>query len=340
LPPLLPNGFVGQKSILRQLIVAPNVQTTWGIPVAQPSLTEALRSDVSGFVKFVQSKESTYGMAGATNSFANDNWVTAWKSSLDISGFVNEWLAGWLIALALGKEVVVGAAAPYTHTFNFLDSGTIAQATTLYARDTKDVAYQLVDMGISQLTITSSASGALKFKATLMGTGRTVDGVLANMPTPVTRQNLYGHDTQVSIGPAGGALTSFYPRVKSWELTIDAGMAEERPSGSGLYASHLTISMPKVKYKMVISANGTDDIYGWKRNNTLLQMTANTTSGAASLNVSIPNFTLDENCSLGDSSGSAAWTIDLGETDILQIGATPLMTATVINDCASYLTAA
>jgi hypothetical protein len=98
--------------------------------------------------------------------------------------------------------------------------------------------------------------------------------------------------------------------------------------------------MPKVKLKMVISANGTDDIYAWKRANTLLAATVNTTSGAAWLNLSIPNFTLDENCSLGDVSGESCWTIDLSETDILQIGNTPLITAVVKNAQPTYLVAA
>jgi hypothetical protein len=340
MPPTLPNSLVEQKSILRQMVVAANAQTSWGTPVASSALVEALRYDVSGFVKFQQTKESTYGTAGATNSFANDNWITAKKSSLDLSGQLTDWLAGWLLCFALGKEVVTGSGAPYTHTINFLDTGLEAQPTTLYGKDTNDVAYELVDMGISQLTITSSGTGSLKFKATMMGTGVTVDGILSDMPTPVQRQHLLGGDSQVSIGPSGGSTVSFYPRVKSWELTIDCGMSEVRVSGSGLYASHLIVNMPKVKLKMVIAANGTDDIYAWKRANTLLKATLNTTSGAAQLNLSLPNFTLDENCALSDVSGTTCWTIDLGETDILQIGSTPLITAVVINSVASYLVAA
>jgi hypothetical protein len=66
----------------------------------------------------------------------------------------------------------------------------------------------------------------------------------------------------------------------------------------------------------------------------------NTTSGAASLNITVPNFTLDDNCSLGDVNGTSCWTIDLAETDILQIGGTPLITVAVINGAASYLVAA
>jgi len=341
MPPTLPNGFVGQKSILRQCVLAANTQTSWGTALLTPTIAfvEAMRYDVSGFVKFAQGKESTYGTAGATNSFANDNWLISKKTSLDLSGQLTDWLAGYLLAQCLGKEVVTGVAAPYTHTINFLDTGTIAQATSVYCKDTNDLAYILMDMGISQLTITSSGTASLKFKATMMGTGRVTDGIVAGLPTPVTRQHLLGSDTVVQIGLSGGALSSFYPRVKSWELTIDAGMQEERVSGSGLYASHLTITMPKVKLKMVIAANGTDDIYAWKRANALLQATVNTTSGAAQLNLTLPNFTLDENCSLGDVGGSAAWTIDLSETDILQIGNTPLITAVVINSVASYLVA-
>jgi Phage tail tube protein len=341
-PPTLPNGFVGQKSILRQMVLAANTLTAWGTPFVTPAtaFSEALRYDVAGFVKFAQKKESTYGTAGATNSFANDNWLITKETSLDISGQLTDWLAGYLLTMALGKEVVTGVGAPYTHTINFYDTGNIAQGTSIYAKDTNDVAYQLLDMGISQLTITSSGTGSLKFKATLLGTGRVVDGIVAGLPTPVTRQHLLGSDTNVSIGPSGGGLVSYYPRVKSWELTIDCSLAVERVSGSGLYGSHLTVAMPKVKFKMVVASNGTDDIYAWKRANTMLAMTVNTTSSGSSLNLSFPNFTLDENCSLGDLSGASAWTIDLGETDILQIGNTPLITAVVINSQASYLTAA
>ncbi len=340
MPPLVPNGFVGQKSLLRQMVLAGNAQTSWGTPVAAAALVEALRYDIAGFVKFSQTKESTYGTAGATNSFASDSWITGRKTSVDISGQLTDWLAGWLMAFPLGKEVVVGAGAPYTHTFNFLDTGNIAQGTTIYAQDTNDLAYQLVDMGVSQVTITSSGTGTLKFKATLMGTGRFVDGILPNMPYPVQRQHLLGGDTTVSIGPSGGALASFYPRVKSWELTIDAGLAEERPAGSGLYASHLITTMPKVKLKMVIAANSVDDINAWKRANTLLQATLNTTSNGSSLNLTLPSFTLNNDCELGDVNGETCWNIDLTEQDILQIGNTPLLTVVVVNSQASYLAVA
>jgi hypothetical protein len=343
MPPSLPNGFVGQKSILRQLVLPANAQTSWGTPTATTAFTvggEALRYDVAGFAKFPYTKESTYGTAGATNSFANDNWLTAKKSSIDISGQLTDWIAGFLFAFGMGKDVVTGVAAPYTHTLNFLDSGNIAQGTTLYGVDTAALAYQLVDMGLSQLTITSSGTGSLKFKASFIGTGRVVAGTVAGVPVPVQRQHLLGSDTVVSIGPSAGALTSVYPRCKSWELSIDCGIAEERPSGSGLYASHLVCNMPKVKLKMVIAADHVDDIYAWKTANTLLQATLVTTSGAAILGLTLPNFTLDDNCALGDVGGTACWTIDLSETDILQIGASPLLTVAVTNGVASYLVAA
>ena len=72
----------------------------------------------------------------------------------------------------------------------------------------------------------------------------------------------------------------------------------------------------------------------------MLKATLNTTSGAAQLNLSFPNFTLDENCSLSDVNGETCWNIDLSETDILQIDTTPLLTGVVINGEASYLSAA
>jgi hypothetical protein len=342
-PPLFPaTAFVGQKSILRQVVLAPNVETTWGTPVAAASFTEAVAYDVSGYAKFAQPKESTYGQAGKTNSFADQNWTVQHKCMLELSGTLTDWLAGYLLAMALGRDVVTGSAAPYTHALNFLDSSTIAQATTIYAQDTQALAYQLVDMGLSQLTITSSGTGSLKFKATFLGTGRTVDGALSSMPTPVQRQRLYGSDSQILMGVSTGAYSSMYPRVKSWELTIDAGIAEERPSGSGLYASHLTVSMPKVKFKFVVAANSADDFYGWKRNGTQLGLTCNTNSGGgtSALNITLPNFTLDENCALSDAGGESVWTVDLGENDILQIGVVPCVTATVVNSQPSYLVAA
>jgi hypothetical protein len=128
--------------------------------------------------------------------------------------------------------------------------------------------------------------------------------------------------------------------VRSWELSIDTGLEEVRPSGAGLYASHLIITMPKVGLKMVISANAADDILAWKRANTILKATLNTTSGTAQLNLALPNFTLDENTALTDVNGEACWNISLGETDILQVGNTPLITAVVINTQPSYLVAA
>lgn len=333
------NNFAGQKSILRQLVLAANQQANWGTPVAQAAYVEAIRMDANNFLKVTRSKESSYGQAGALNSFANQNWTTKQATQLEISGFLTDWIAGWLLANTMGKEIV-SAGPPFTHTFNFLDSGIYSPVTSLYAKDTNDLAYQLVDMGISQLTITSMATGAMKYKATMMGTGRLVEGALGGMPIPVTRQNLYGSDLVVAIGPAAGAATSLYPRVRSFELTIDTGMSAEYASGGGLYAAFMAVIMPKVKLKVVILANGTDDIFGWKLNDTLLQLTATGNSGGSNITFTIPNFTIDENCQLSDANGMEAWTLDLSETDILQIGATPLITVAVTNSVASYLTAA
>jgi len=334
--------FQGQRSILRSMVVPSNAQTTWGTPVALAALQAGvgLHFDVSGFAKITPTTESTYGQAGSGNSFASNNWQTSVKTADEISGFLTDYLAGWLLAFAMGKDTVTGAG-PYSHAFNFLDTTTVAQATTIYRQDTADIYYQLVDMGISQLVISSTSTGALKFKASLIGTGRYINGSLAGMPAPIAApQYLFGSDAQFGIGPtAGGAPASFFPRVNNWEITIDTGIQPVYASGGGQFAAYLSVAMPKIKLKAAIAASNVSDVRVWQLARTPLTIALSIASGASSLAFNFPNVIL-VNCDLGDSSGNAEWTLNFDETNILQVGATPLVTATVINGQASYLTAA
>lgn len=330
--------FQGQRSILRSMVVPFNQQTTWNTPVALAAMQagDALHFDTSGFAKLTPMSESTYGQAGAGGSFATENRLTGWKVTDEFSGMLTDAIAGWLIGMCMGKDVVTGAG-PYTHTFNFLDTTTVATGTSYFRQDTADILYQLVGMGISQLVISSTAAGALKYKATLIGTGQRIDGALAGLPSPVVRQYFYGSDAQFAMGPtAGGAPTSLFPRVNNWEVTFDTGISEVRVPGGGLMAAYLAVSMPKVKLKAGIAASNVSDVRAWQLASTPLSILLTIASGASSLSFNFPNVIL-RNCDLGDSNGQAEWTLNFDETTILQVGTTPLLTVTLINTIPSYL---
>jgi hypothetical protein len=335
----MPTSFRSQRSLLRSLVLSPKVQADFGDPLDDADLTYTALMETNNFAQIDQEMESDYNYAGKGHSFATDSRVIALKSSMEFSTRVDQFLAGWLLAMCMGKDVIAGAG-PYTHTITWLDTNVPRKVSNLYVEDTEGLKRRFIDMTLSQLVLTGREKGSIMAKASFLGTGKYADGAMAALPARITHpQFLYGSDAQIKIGPQGGA-TSYFPRVLSWEATFDHQDEELRAPGGGLYAAFLRPGNPLCKLKLVIAADESTDIRDWAVASTALECEIKIDSGAAELKIFYPYIVLPKE-GIGEDGKYVAFTLDLDETTILKPDAAEICTVTVKNTQATaYLLSA
>lgn len=329
-------SFNTQRSLLRNVVIGAGVQTDFAQVFEDADLTEHLKIDPTSFVKFNPEMQSDVDQAGKGHSSATESDLIAISAALDLTTRATAFNVGWALALVMGKVATTNAAGVYTHLFTFEDSqNNVAKVTNVYVEDTAALKYKLLDMAGSTLTITSNNKGALDLKVSLMGTGRTDDNAMGAIPAIQARQRFYGSDTQVSLGPVGNP-AAFYPRVLSWEITLDRGTSEFRVPGNGIEAAFMKWGNPKPKLKLVIAADSTNDIRAWQRAGTPLECRVYTTSGASQMNFKFPKIILPAD-DLTDQNGDVAYSIQLDENHILRATGQEVVTATLVNTIPSYL---
>jgi hypothetical protein len=130
--------------------------------------------------------------------------------------------------------------------------------TTLYFEDTADIKWELLDMAISDLSFSGSATGPLATQFSMVGSGRFVDGAVAN-PALVTPAMILGSDTDILVGPQGGP-TSIKERIRGWDVRLQVALSPHRAPGGGLYATMHKIQQQRVSVSLRIAAKDLDDI--------------------------------------------------------------------------------
>jgi hypothetical protein len=299
-------------------------------------LTYTALMETNNFAQIGTEFESDYQYAGKGTSFATDARMTAMKSSMELSTRVDQFLAGWLLAMIMGQETPAGAG-PYTHTMTFLESEGPAEVANLYIEDTAGLKRRFIDMALSNLVLSGAEKGSITGKGMFMGSGRYADGaIVAGVPARIAHpQFLYGSDSVVYIGPVG-APVSMFPRVMSWEATFDRAVEECRVPGGGLYAAFLRYGNPTLKLKIVVAADNTTDIRDWQIAQTPLEIKIAITSGAASLTLDYPYVILSR-ADLSEQNKYVVYTLELDQNSILKPAAGVAVTATVVNATAAYL---
>jgi hypothetical protein len=340
-PNPVPTTFQTQRTLLRKLALATFLQENFSESLPDAAFTYASLLETNNFANIESEWETNYNYAGKGSSFASDMREITRRSAMEISTRLDQFLAGYLLFMVMGNDVVTGAAAPYSHVLTFLDSNVPALVTNLFVEDTSAFNRRFLDMALSQLVLTGSEKGSIMAKASFMGTGRYVDGALAAMPAIIQHpQFLYGSQAIVSIGPQG-APVAMNPRVLSWEATFDHAVEEFRaPGGSlagenGLFPAFMRFGNPTTKLKLVIAADTSTDVRDWRMNQTALEVKIAVTSGAASLTLDYPHVQLPKD-DLGETNKYVAYTIDLDQNSILQDPGSQPVTATVVNSVASY----
>jgi hypothetical protein len=335
--------FVGQRSVLRNIVLSPKSQTTIGEVFADASLTYLCRAESQGFLQLAPEKESDYEYTSKGSSMATESREIALSSSGELNTRLDDFLAGWLFAFVMGTDAFTAGAdsAPNTHVFTWKDTSDPAVLTNIYAEDSAGLKRKWSDLSITSIVLSGTDKGSIKVKATFMGLGTVtadVVGVMATLPDLPVAQYLYGSDSVISIGPSG-APVSKSPRVLSWEATFDHANILFRACGTGVKPAFVRQGNPLNKLKLVVAIDSSTDIFDWMTGQTPLEISIAVNSGATSLLIDYPNVILPKS-DLMEQDKYVAYTVELDENSILQpTGGGESVTVTLQNTDVAYLTA-
>ena len=335
-----PWNFESQKITARNLVLTPNKQAAAGTATLAADMTRRQKFDGSAVFELKQTRYSDKTMAGKGTEFATQGQVTGWDLSGGFKGDLDDYMAGWILAFLMGKDVITGAAAPYSHAISFDETTTQAPMTSIYLADTNDVLWTLIDMGVVDVTLTIPARGPITFEINFIGTGHYTNGAIANLPAlPASYAYLLGSDCVFSIG-APGATVSKVGRHMSTTIKISTGAVNHTAPGLGLYGAFIRTGLRKVSFQTTIAATSADDVFTVLKNDTLQELNWTVTSGASSLILDMPAVHL-KSAKIGASGNMVVWQIDGDETTILNQGGAGVLNATVANSQATaYLIAA
>ncbi|MGO8759362.1 MAG: phage tail tube protein [Terracidiphilus sp.] len=334
-----PYNFESQKVSARNLVLTPNKQAVAGTAVATADMTRRQKFDGSAVFELKQTRYGDKAVSGKGTQFATQGLVTAWETSGGFKGDMDDYIAGWILAFLMGKDVVTGAAAPYSHAITFDETTSQACMTSIYLADTNDVLWTLIDMGVVDVTITIPARGPITFEINFIGTGHYTYGVIAAVPAlPASYAYLLGSDCVFSIG-ASGATVSKVGRHMSTTIKISTGAVNHTAPGLGLFGAFIRTGLYKYSFQTTIAATSADDIFTLLRNDTLQEVNWTVDSGASSLVLDFPNVHL-KSTKLGISGNMVVWQIEADETSILNVGGAGVLNATVVNSQPAYLVGA
>jgi hypothetical protein len=331
-------AFESQKKSSRLLVLAPSRQAGYGTALVGSKLTAGWlqRFDGSGVPDMTPSKRTDKEMSGKGTEFTTNQQTTGWDTKFGFKSDLDARLAGWAFAFAMGKDTVTGSAAPYTHAMSFDESTTQAVATTLYVQDTAAIERMLIDMAVSDLTLTIPARGACTLEANFLGTGIWTNGALGSLPALDQPTYLLGSDCTLTLGPVG-SLASLVGRHMSSTIKLSTGVMNHTAPGAGLYGIFPRTGLRKFSFETTIAAKDTDDISTLLENDTACGGLWAINSGAsAQLNISIPAFHLKAN-KLGFDGNMVVWQISGDETSCLWASGAPAISAQAINAIATFL---
>lgn len=331
-------AFQMQKQSSRNLVLSPNSQIAYGGILAEAKLTQRQRFDASTVFEKLASRRTDYSTVGKGSEWATNDQVTAWDIKGTLKSEADSELLGLILAFVFGQEAVTGAAAPYTHTFTVPQISSVMPCTTVYVEETNDVKFKIPDFAFSSFSLDIPERGAIMLSADGVGTGRWVAGAMtAALPALVAANYLLGSDFAISITPTPGVATPFNGRQKSLSIKLDRQATPYKASGDGLTAGSVQSGMSKIAISFTIAAEQTDDINGWFENQLPLAITmATNVANTYRLSVTVPMAHVKAN-KLGNQEDKVIWSVEFDETTCFNVGATPAISAVVINNTPAYL---
>jgi hypothetical protein len=334
-----PFNFESQKITARNLVLSPNKQLAAGTAVSSADMTRRQKFDGSAVFELKQTRYSDKAQAGKGTEFATLGLLTAWDLTGGFKGDLDDYMAGWILAFLMGKDVMTGAG-PYTHTLSFDETTTQAPMTSIYLADTNDVLWTLIDMGVVDVTLTIPARGPITYEINFVGTGHYAYGAITSLPALASSYAyLLGSDCVFSIG-APGATASKVGRHMSSTIKISTGAVNHTAPGLGLYGAFIRTGLRKLSFQTSIAATSTDDVFTLFRADTPQELNWTITSGTSSLTIDLPAVHL-KSTKIGASGNMVVWQIEGDETTIFNVGGAGVMNASVVNSQATaYLVAA
>jgi hypothetical protein len=327
------NAFNAQRKSLRLLALAAATQTDYGIPLTT-SISHAQRFDGGSFVDLDQSRYSDHDWSGKGTQFTTEGMVTGWSTKLALKDLLDNWVAGWAFAFAMGADTITGPTmGAYTHAFSFDETTTEAPVTSMWLEDTEALQYVLPDMALSELTLTIPEKGPCALETSWVGSGRYgPTGALGTPPTwpPAAASYLLGSDCAVHIG-----IESFVGRFMGGSLKIATGVMPHVAPGGGLYAQFLRRGLWKYSMSMKLAVKQTDDLFTLFINDSPSTVLWSINSGAEqqlTVTVSEGHFKTQK---LGAEQDMLVFNVELDETTTLG-GATSLA-VNAVNNVAAYL---
>lgn len=335
-----PFNFNSQWKSARNLVLSPNSQLAWNTALASPNLTQRQRFDGAAIFEVDSTRRSDLQYAGKGTAFATNGQVTMLDTKF--SGFKAEltpWLAGWLFAFLMGKGTVVGAEAPYTHTFTFDETTRTAVPTSIYIEDTEDIKYTAPDMCINDVTITINDIGAIMAEMSMMGTGRQIIGAMEAVPALAADSYILNSDAVPTIGPVGEP-ASIVGRLMSATFKFENQLVVQKAPGGGTYGIFVRKGDPKFSFTATIAAKDTDDVYTLFENDTASAFSVAANSGAqAQLTIALPQVHL-KTTKLGFDGTMVVWQIEGDESTCYDVAGVAPISVQVVNAVASYLVGA
>jgi len=329
-------GFESQKKSARLLYYAPNKQPSYGTALVNGKFVAGWqqRFDGAGILELTPTKRTDKNMAKGTE-FATNEQTTGWDLKFGHKSDLDARLAGMIMAFLLGSDTITGGSAPYTHSMAFEETTTQAVATSIYMVDTAAIERTLIDMAISDVTLTIPARGPCTIEVNWMGTGHWTNGTQATPPALDQPTYILGSDCTMQLGPVG-SLASMVGRHMTTTWKWSTGVVNHTAPGGGLYGLFPRLGLRKFSFESTIAAKDTDDISTLLEADTLCGLTWAINSGAqAQFNITVPNCSLKA-AKMGFDGNMTVWQIESDETLMLVSGGSPF-TAQVINGVASYL---
>src|SRR5260370_29572069 len=112
----MPTAFTTQRSILRNVVLGGGTQLTLAETMLDAALTYRGRPETNGFFQVMLEKESDYRFAGKGTSFATEARKIAQSASGEINTRVDDYLAGWLLAMVMGNDAFTVGVDPLPNT--------------------------------------------------------------------------------------------------------------------------------------------------------------------------------------------------------------------------------
>ena len=323
-----PYNYESQKVTARNLVLSPNKQATANTAIASADMTRRQKFDGTAVAELMSTRYSDKALSGKGTEFATQGLVTAWETKFSFKADLDDWLAGLVLALAMGKDVTAGAG-PYTHTISFDETTTQAPMTSIYLADTAAILWTLIDMGVTDVTLTIPKNGPIQVEISFIGTGHYTNGAISSLPALSTYSYLLGSDCVFSFGTLGSTVAKI-GRHLSTTIKISTGAVNHQAPGLGLYGAFIRTGLRKVSFQTTIAAQATDDVVTLLENDTLQEFNWTTTSGTSSLAIDIPNAK-PKTTKLGTSGNMVVYQIEGDETTIFNVAGAGVLNATVVN---------